>query len=798
MIISNKEYKVEIPSLHPKSFDYEILWSEQMDRVSAGYWVSGKWMPGRLYYYINFHHILMNTGKLKQKAFSLPTLRDLEWEWFLLLEEARGFSGFDDDDYYTCHRRADNISSLTEEEQLELKEYFPEIWSEHLNRFKDYVPARAYLRKIHPRNMGTPIYNNEAQNFMLMSGRSVGKSYYLSAIILHEWLFDGRPPLHRYMSVEERIKLQDTRTSIIIGAGQLKKSAETMKKVAEAFTRLPGSYHSGDKKFVAPFSKQYTGNWETEIVAKYKKKVGGQWEKEAGTKSKIRNVSYADNPYGGQGDRNNIILFEEIGHFKDSILAYQALEYNMRFDGTKKFGSLIMTGTGGDFLKGGTLDAQFMFYNPEAFQLLTFNDDWEMRGKIAYFVPSYMGLNHLRDEEGIINIERAKVELNIFLEKSRKTKDRASYEMERIYSAQVPSEVFMIPDGNIFPILELRNRLTELEKNNELKILEKRVALFYEQNGLNGINYRLLENSAATAINQYPWPDGHDKEGVAVIYEFPIEENFIDTSGINRSRVPEGLYVIGHDPFRTNAEDGSLASIVVMKSKKYAHKYGHDEVVAVYYGRPFEGREAVNEILFKLSLFYNAKVMFENNVGNVKDFFEKKKRLDLLYRRPTTVLSNKDITRANPDNLDYGYPLSNLKFKLEALQYIRTWLLEERGRENIKKQITTYDKYGRKKIIEVVDSSVANEEEAQKSIRNLDRLVDRRLIQELISYNLDGNFDGVHGLAGCVLALEENFNRKTLEMYSDQFNEELKFISNNKRIFKQQQVPSNLFMTQKS
>jgi hypothetical protein len=47
----------------PNSYDYKIFWEEQMNRCLAGYWVSGKWMPPRLYYYINFHHIKMNKGK---------------------------------------------------------------------------------------------------------------------------------------------------------------------------------------------------------------------------------------------------------------------------------------------------------------------------------------------------------------------------------------------------------------------------------------------------------------------------------------------------------------------------------------------------------------------------------------------------------------------------------------------------------------------------------------------------------------------------------------------------------------
>ena len=119
---------------------------------------------------------------------------------------------------------------------------------------------------------------------------------------------------------------------------------------------------------------------------------------------------------------------------------------------------------------------------------------------------------------------------------------------------------------------------------------------------------------------------------------------------------------------------------------------------------------------------------------------------------------------------------------MEALQYVRTWLLEERGRDVVKKQVVVYDKYGRKRIIETSETN-AHEEDV-KTVRNLDRIVDRRLLQELIGYNLDGNFDAVHGLVGCILAMEESINKKTIEMFSNETSDELKFISHNKRLFK--------------
>jgi hypothetical protein len=194
-----------------------------------------------------------------------------------------------------------------------------------------------------------------------------------------------------------------------------------------------------------------------------------------------------------------------------------------------------------------------------------------------------------------------------------------------------------------------------------------------------------------------------------------------------------------------------------MKTSKYPH-YGFNQIVASYVGRPFMGKNAVNEILHKLSLFYgNAKIYFENAVGNVKDYFEKVKRLDLLATQPVTVF-NKKASYATGPSMVYGYPMSNEKIKWEALQYLRSFLLEERG------------------------------EGEEGKIRNLDVIPDVGLLKELIYFNMDGNFDRVMSMVGCIIGIEEtqNLNKRRLE-YQDSRTDLQKEIDrllvNNSRLF---------------
>jgi hypothetical protein len=165
------------------------------------------------------------------------------------------------------------------------------------------------------------------------------------------------------------------------------------------------------------------------------------------------------------------------------------------------------------------------------------------------------------------------------------------------------------------------------------------------------------------------------------------------------------------------------------------------------------GKNAVNEILHKLALFYNAKIYFENSVGNVKDYFEKVRRLDLLATQPTTIFNKKASFLSNQSFI-YGYPMPNQKVKWEALQYLRAWLLTERS----------------------------------DSKRNLDLIKDPALLQELISFNLDGNFDRVMGLTGCIIGLEEIYNlQRRTEHYqkeSSELDKEFtRLIVNNKKLF---------------
>jgi len=687
-------------------------------------------MPPALYYYANFGTIKKNIKFSSAKVYDRPDLRDLEWDLFYHYSEARGFSGFKYDDVYSSHRILLDPDVTDDFLLLNL----PETLNSKGER-KTYVPARDYMRKLHPTALGPPLFDNEKKNLMLLGSRDLGKSFAVGVgMVGHMFLF---PPAANHT---KRIP-----TEVLVGASISDKSRDLLKKTKDSFDFLPGKRTISGRTYPSPFYKQYSGSWSvnSDIKAEYKKKVDGRWDT-VGSRAVIKHRSFNENPFAAQGTRPDLMVIEEAGMAPELKDIYVHSVDALR-RGLTKTGTLLVLGTGGDMAKG-TLPASEMFYEPEKYDFLAFEDIYEQRGKICYFIPAYYSLDEFRNANGYVDVEKAtKKLLNVRKLKGGDSGASTALDMEMQYRPLVPSEMFLSKTANIFPFAELRRRLSEIQATSTYEKLEKKVDLFFDPSAksYNGVSYEI--NDRLNPITTFPY-DGDDREGAVVIYEFP---QLID------DKVPQDAYIIGCDPYKDDTQEGqSLAAIYVVKTSKYFSTIGHDEIVASYIGRPYMGKVIVNEILHKLSLFYgNAKIYFENSVGNVKDYFERVTRLDLLATQPTTLFNKKASYNTSP-TLIYGYPMPNQRVKWEALQYLRTWLLTDRG----------------------------------DGKRNLDLISDPALLQELISFNLDGNFDRVMGLVGCVIGLEETFNHtkrsQEREVYSSALDLEIiSKLTNNKALF---------------
>lgn len=127
-------------------------------------------------------------------------------------------------------------------------------------------------------------------------------------------------------------------------------------------------------------------------------------------------------------------------------------------------------------------------------------------------------------------------------------------------------------------------------------------------------------------ITTYPLKDGDKPHGAIVIWEYPIQEP------------PYGLYIGGCDPYdHDDSFTNSLGSTFIFKRVKAGEAW-QDVIVAEYSGRP-DTAEEYYENVRKLLMFYNAKLLFENERKGIYPYFTNKHCDYLLADQPDKVIS---------------------------------------------------------------------------------------------------------------------------------------------------------------
>lgn len=686
--------ETEIPKLNPLSLEYREYWKEQARRCIQGHWVGGKWMSGNLYFYINFWHILLNKSKnSKVKSMGRPLLMDFLWEMNYYWAEARGFIGFYNDPAVRAYADASIDPDASHETLIELKNELILPRDTLFNSTKD---------------LGAPLYLNEASNLIWMANRGCGKSYWAAGgVIGHEFLFDGRKffdkELAKYYGVEDG---SIPTTEVVVGAGDAKYSGDLLKKTKFGMDNMPGATYVGETFYPSPFSKILSGSWNPgkQVEHLYKKKQGGTWV-EAGTRSAIKHRTYKDNPFASQGTRPAVCVKEEIGMF-DNLLESHEADVETQQMGTYKFGSTLFMGTGGD-MDGGTQDAFKIFYDPETFSCLTFDDRWENRGKIGYFLPATHGKLQYKDKEGNTDYDSAFKSETDKREKLRKGKNASSALDAYIqYNPLVPSEVFLRRTGNIFPKTELAEWLAILETDRKYRDAEFIGSLYQDEEG--EVRWKPDLTNDVRPIQEFPIdPRKADVTGGLVIWEHPVKDEDGD--------VPYGLYIAGTDPY-DHDESGtpSLGSTFIYKLF-YTYDTWSYLPVAEYTGRP-KADEYYRQLLLLLQ-YYNARCMYENEKKGLHQYAELKGYDYLLMEQPGYI---KDILPTSSVQRNKGMHM-NKHLKTHGEVLIKNWL----------------------------------EDEIAPGQLQLTKLRSIPLLKELINYNADGNFDRVMAFMMCMYATKE-------------------------------------------
>ena len=576
-----------IPDFVPNTADYLSFWKEQHNKVLNGMWSNGYWIPGILYFYINFWNIEIKDSKNSKNArIALPTFRDIDFDFCLAYCEARGFSRFE-------------------------KQTLEEVASKS---------PREIMTQQYPSDMGKPLFENQAKNIILVGSRGFGKSFITANAIGYEFLFE---------------RIRGEKNQIVVGASDTKYSSDLLKKVKLGLEHLPGQIEFNNVLYPPPFSKKYRGSLESgkSLEARYEAYVG-RTKVIKGNGSSIKHISFQNSPLAANGTRPCLLVFEEAGIFPNLTSSWDSSVETVRY-GMNQFGTMMALGTGGD-MKAGSVDLSKMFYDTKTYNLVEFEDIWEQKGKIGMFVPATRGLNEFKDADGNSLEEEALTTLTSYRDKLiRSGAAKQTYEQEVQYRPLKPSEAFLISSGNIFPRAELQAHLSEIE-NREKGFHSGQIGrIEIREDG----SIQWVVDQKLRDIKDFPLKNGADTQGAVVIWEHP----YIDHTG----KPPRGLYVAGTDPYdHDKSETGSLGSTFIYK-RFIDFEERCDLLVAEYTARP-EFADDYYENVLKLLLYYNAIDLYENERKGMHQYFKAQKCEYLLADQPEyihDIIKNTTVNR---------------------------------------------------------------------------------------------------------------------------------------------------------
>lgn len=432
-----------------------------------------------------------------------------------------------------------------------------------------------------------------------------------------------------------------------------------------------------------------------------------------GSLNTVMGVSSKDDEGKLRGKRG-YIFFEEMGSFPNLLSVYNTVRYGLE-DGNAVFGLAYLVGTAAEDASDFS-SAKEMLYNPEGYNIQAIPNvyDKSSQGKsnFGFFFPAYVNRQGCYNKDGVSDVIKALLEV---LEKryyaKYKTNDPKTIVRVVAEMPITPAEATIKVDANMFPVTTLTERLVQLDTNPAELNSVKVGTLEFDANGK--VYY---VPTAAQPIRHFPTKD-NKVHGAIEFYQLPE----IDKS---TKEVYQNRYILGHDPVdNDSAETMSLSSTFVLD-------LWTDKIVAEYTGRQDYADENY-EICRKLCLFYNGKVNYENNKKGLFAYFS---RMNCTYLMTDTLnfLRDKQMIKMQGYGNTAKGTVATAAINSYALELIRRWLLLPTP------------------VVREVNGI-----EQEISIPNLFHIQSRALLQELVSFNSEGNFDRVSSL-GMLMLLRED------------------------------------------
>lgn len=717
---------------------YKDYWTEHVNKCLQGVWGHDysekkqkggyRWMPGNLFFYVNDTIIKMEGDQSKEIS-KKPLLRDVEWYIFYALTVCDGFSGYSDDQIYTCYKplgklqgkirddKGKKIIDLNPAEELEIKS-LDHILRKPDGTYKEYVDPLKYLYKVHSEPMGIPHFYNELQNIIILATRGCGKSYSVAGgIITYDFVFGSARNAEEFFSMKHS-------STVVVGSAKSSKSDELLSKIIPMYEHMReyvGGFklkasedlvmYDNNDDVNSPLYQPFTGSLKVgKSLTNMTPNEGGK--SYSGTDNKIVHITYKDNSNAGVGYRARRMVVEEAGLLDNFTDVHNENEGSQKRG--KKSGYTIYIGTGGDIEKiKGIREA---FYKPSGYKCFGMDDIFTNKpGQIGLFIPSYYADNRFKNELGNTRVSEAFAQQEYDRENAKiGGSKRLSGQM--ISYPIIPSEMFLQAGTNIFPTDLLESRLTDLE-TGEWEKLAKVGKLKYVNKENTKVFWEPLPLSSCNIIKRW----GDEKEmtdeqvkGTIVIYEHPVMHK-PPLSHFNF------LYLVTYDSVKDEDGGTSMACVQVWKFWDFNNRDGVQfNLVAEWMGRHIgtNGLEKDHEMAFKLACYYDAPIHPEINLKDVLPYGRRTNRFHYFLPRADQTLNKMQIDQKV--NYTVGTKISpGMKPDLEL------WL------------------NGTLHVVVDRDHKIYGNTETYEEIKMVSQIPSMRLCEELLYYNRDDNFDAV-------------------------------------------------------
>ena len=380
------------------------------------------------------------------------------------------------------------------------------------------------------------------------------------------------------------------------------------------------------------WAKQRLTSTRMERVSGYKVTDEFGKQTEQGYLSSITGITLKNDPERIRGTRGRLVLWEESGKFPSLLDAWRVEQPAVETDDGVAFGLMISFGTGGT--EGASFDGlKALFYKPKAYNVLSFPNIWDDNAEqteCGFFVPAWSNLESFDDDGKYIymdedgnSLREKTIEELIKQRNIIKDGGASQQSIDRFISERPikPQEAILELGKNIFPRKLLMDQLTRIRTNKKLQSMKHIVDLQWDGDG--GV---IAIEKKTGDITNYPLKKDQKPAGSVVIWEYPVKDP------------PFGLYIGGCDPYdHDESFTNSLGSTFIFK-RVQAGEAWTDVIVAEYSGRP-DTAEEYYENVRKLLLFYNARLLFENERKGIYPYFTNKHCDYLLADQPDKVIS---------------------------------------------------------------------------------------------------------------------------------------------------------------